>query len=789
MQLTFLQADRPLIKRYTKRDDGSFKKESYTDAWQFSSSVEDVSTLQDFHRVLLEHAQQGHCLHTGSLAKILENERRKGLHDKDEKRAWIVIDLDELKGFDTAEAVIAALPPAFHDVSYIQQHSAGSGLKPGLNMHLFFLLDREEHMKDIKNWLMHINLVTEQLRDKVTLTAKDYGLSYPLDRIANDNGRIVYIAPPECVGFEDPIAERITLVEKRHSELRFSFASSTVSDVKLEERKLIAELRKAKGLETSRTKDFYEQRNDVEVLKKTLTEPGRIHPVQKDNEFIVRCNLDDGDSEAYFYYVKHPQLLRNHKGEPCLYMEKVDPEYYNKVALPDAKQEWEKDTQPFVFRNSFDDKWYIGLRIGDTIVEQPNPIGSEKKIADYYQQHGGMGVPDPIPSWTLEFNPTLEKQWNPTDRVFNTWRPTEIMESATYRTLSPPVITKVITHVVGGEAAADEFWHFINWLAYVYQNRTKTGTAWIFHGVQGTGKGLLVDHILTPILGHDYVAKQQSRNLRAEFNGWMEQAIIVNLDEFDIHDAGKEATQVMQALKMWITDTRLPIRAMHKESRMTRNFSNFIMTTNSKSAMYVDEGDRRFNFGLRQEERLEITPDEVDEIQNELVSFAGYLKTFEVDKQKAHLCIENEAKRQAKELSRNTTEEFVDAFADGDLEYFITGQHEHARDPVLSGAYKGLVARWQKEALEDGESCVEAHELANAYRLLCNENIKIEKLKKLMAHKAMPAKQLRRPGGTRYRGWKIKWNIDRDLLVDLGGHIQPVKTQEETEEAIRDGKA
>ena len=183
------------------------------------------------------------------------------------------------------------------------------------------------------------------------------------------------------------------------------------------------------------------------------------------------------------------------------------------------------------------------------------------------------------------------------------------MKNATYRTLSPPVITKIIAHAVGSDG--DAYWHFINWLAYIYQNRTKTGTAWILHGVQGTGKGLLVDHVLRPIFGKDYVCKQQSRNLKAEFNGWMERAIIVNLDEFDVSDAGSDSGSVMQALKMWITDAQLPIRALHKESRMTDNYSNFILTTNAKSALPVDDGDRRMNFGVRQEEKLVITPEEV----------------------------------------------------------------------------------------------------------------------------------------------------------------------------------
>jgi hypothetical protein len=48
------------------------------------------------------------------------------------------------------------------------QHSASSGIKPGLNMHLYYLLDREESMDMVRDWLKYINLETKSLRDQIT---------------------------------------------------------------------------------------------------------------------------------------------------------------------------------------------------------------------------------------------------------------------------------------------------------------------------------------------------------------------------------------------------------------------------------------------------------------------------------------------------------------------------------------------------------------------------------------------------------------------------------------------
>jgi hypothetical protein len=687
------------------------------------------------------------------------------------------LDLDGLSAFNGVEEFLKELPSQFNDVSYIVQESPSSGIKPGLRAHVFFMLDQPVNMADVKTWVMEANLVTEKLRDEITLTAKDFALSYPLDRIANDNGRVVYITPPECVGFEDPVKDRIRIVSKARERLFFNFRGN-IADVKAAERKHIDALRDAKGLKKSRVKDYYETtRSGLEVLKKNLTEPGRIHPVRKDSDTIIRCNLDDGDSEAYFYYVSHPKFLRNHKGEPNLYMEAVDPVFYAK-AVEDAKKEWEKSNQPFVFRNRMDDKYYVGVRRGNEIVEQPNVIGSEQKIEDYFLQHGGFSVPDPIETWEMKFDPTYDNQWNPDDRVFNTWRKTEIMLNATYRSLPPTVITKVITHALGG--GAEEYERFINWLAYIYQFRRKTGTAWILHGTQGTGKGLLVDHILTPIFGAEYVGKSQPRNLREQYNDFVEKSIIVNLDEFDLFDAGNEQSAVMQALKLWITDHYVVLRKMYAPQRKVDNYSNFIMTTNSQNAIPVVEGDRRLQFGVRQEEKLIITPDEVAEIPNELEQFAGYLSGYDVDKRLAHTALENGTKLAAMTLSKNSIEEFVDAVRHGDIPFFMGLTKEKTENFETMGSFKQTLNHWLTDAKAGKPSFIATEELLSAYLVATGERTKtITKFKKIMAHKGLPASRVRLPNGSRPWGWQVEWHLSDEDKVELKEHIKPVKSTAE----------
>ena len=114
-------------------------------------------------------------------------------------------------------------------------------------MHLFFVLDREENMSTVRDWLKYTNLVTKSLCDQITLTASDKALSFKLDVIANANGRVIYIANPECVGFEDPVKERVEIVHKQYDELRFNFASTSPGELKNEYRKVVDSIRSSLG--------------------------------------------------------------------------------------------------------------------------------------------------------------------------------------------------------------------------------------------------------------------------------------------------------------------------------------------------------------------------------------------------------------------------------------------------------------------------------------------------------------------------------------------------------------
>lgn len=782
MQLTFLQAAVPLTKTYTKKPNGDLEGGSYPGVTKFTSTVEDVAHSQDFLKALQKHAAKGSCLLTNSLIRPVVDESRAKLSDKDELRNWIMLDIDGFDVPDVETFVKTVLPSPFHTVSYIVQHSPSSGIKPGVRVHIFFLLDAAVSPRMVSTWLKWQNLATQQLRDQVTLSNSEYALSLKLDWVANNNGRIVYITAPECTNFNDPVTDRINIVEKEHDILSFNFGAVSIEKINVDYQALLAVLRDKAGLPVSKKKEYFRYVGDKVYLDKDLVQPGAITGYIEDNDLFMRCNLNGGDSEAYFYHRNNPKYLHNFKGEPSIPLEQLDKHHYDTIAKPWADKLQEKGIQPFVFRDRASDKYFIGKRREDKVTEQPNVIGSRDKIDDYYADVG-MAPPDPIPPWNRMFDPTLEAQYNAEERIFNTWCPTDIMKEATFRSASPRVITKVITHATGSDVVA--YNRFINWLAFIYQNRTKSGTAWILHGVPGTGKGLVTQHIIPGIFGNDYCVTQQVRDLKQVFNGWIEKAMFVTIDEANTDDAGMESKAIVEALKLWITEKYISIRHMQQTARMCRNFSNFIFTSNDFGVLPIRPGDRRFNVAPRQNTPLEITPAEVAELRRELPQFAGYLLGYKVDKAMAHSPLSNDAKTEIVEFKLSSIEEFVRAIQDGDLIWFVDNWNRG--QPTQEGTrIDEIVIGWIKDFKAGNASLIAVKDLNLIYVSVVSgrHDSVIAKFKKNMQRHGMPSGKPR-SGEERVHGWKVDWIVSPNDLVLIGDHIKLVKTDKQIEAELQ----
>jgi len=97
-------------------------------------------------------------------------------------------------------------------------------------------------------------------------------------------------------------------------------------------------------------------------------------------------------------------------------------------------------------------------------IKHFGPANSKDRMKDFLAQFG-KELPDPIPDWTVEFDPTTFKIIDPKKRWVNTFKPTQYLKRASKLTKvsePPPIISKIIASICAEDE--DSYDHFLNWL-------------------------------------------------------------------------------------------------------------------------------------------------------------------------------------------------------------------------------------------------------------------------------------------------------------------------------------
>lgn len=695
MEIVFLEAKKKLIKQITPEGTTPYPLVKNFTSHHFNFGKTQKG-LEDFFNHLQSAAAAGMCLHKGLLKRPLEDETRALLADRNAPTELLIIDIDGLQvpnpGTDVktiAEKFLLHLPDAFQNVSYIAQASASLGLKPDrVSLHLFFFLRNAVHPKTLKEWLKLLNYETDILADQLSLSANGQSVSYVLDPSLAENSKLVYLAPPKFVNIKDPIPNnRFVFVKGSTPTLNLELnhvnperVHNLGVQIKDGLRKKLSLPKKAERITTVMVSG---ERHDV------LQNPDKMTiEIARVSEPFVNCNVNGGDSNGYYFLLTNPHFMYNFKGEPIWEIQKADPDFYKSIFEVFAdKIDGDQKVQPIVLRDFYTDTYFNG--IFDENKQQftedfPLTPTQKSSLEDFMRTHNRV-MPDFIPDAQVVFDPSNEKgiELEQAPYYVNLYRRTKYMleakeaitlEYGTAKKLKSrtPNIYNLISHILGdGET---EFEHFINWLAYIYQNKRKTMTAWIFTGVPGTGKGLFVHKILKPLFGESQVPMRSLENIEEQFNLYMRTALFLVVDEFRMSDSGN-TNKMADKLKHQVTEPTLTIRAMRTNQIELPSFCNFIFLTNRGDAVKIEEGDRRYNVGPRQEKKLEhVHPDLLLRFENiaqdELFYFAGALQSFKVDVRMAHTALENEAKQQMKEVSMSVLEEFAHAIKQASLEYF-----------------------------------------------------------------------------------------------------------------------
>ena len=815
MHLTFLEAanGQRLSKRHCPKNGFT----PYPHVKNVTSHEHDIPTdstgLSMLETLIRDHGQQGHCLLKGNLKRSIQNESRAGKTDRIGYSNLLVLDIDGItmpghtnpklftqKDVSTlAKAVMRELPPEVQDCSFIAQASASLGLKGDkVSLHIFILLEHAMPAKAVKLWLQNSNFESQLFASQLELSSNGHSLKYPLDASVADNSKLIFIAPPTFEdGTHDPFgssSERIVRVSGISETLDLAGLMNNISPevVHQKSNEHKNKLRVARGFNAKKERlTIATVDNKSEEI---LTNPDRmsIQITDDTNPPYIRCNVNGGDSNAYYFKIEDPTYMYNFKGEPIWSIEAADPDFY-KSLFDHYQEEMAKEGRanfPIAMRDFYTDTYYNGVfdpNLNQFSDDFPLMPCSSASIEGFMRSHG-RSKPDFVPDARVIFDPASNDEGVNLANVpyhINMFRKTEYMLSTReHEPLSMgdsakiadscPLIYKLMTHILGGQNLEVE--HFTNWLAYIFQTKRKAMTAWVLQGVPGTGKGIFYTKVLRPLFGNEHVPMRALQNIEEQFNLYMRQALFLVVDEFHMASANAGTMKIADKLKNAITENTMTIRAMRSNQVEMPNYTNFIFLTNRMDAVKIEEGDRRYNIAPRQEQKLEhVYPeviDGIDDISTELHKFAALLRNYKVNKQLVRTPIANNAKAQMAQVTMSVMEEFFAAVRHGKLSVFLDILDISVTN-VMQGQEITTAQRFVKQWVAESQwphSVIPMEHLRVVYGVLTDDRLSQREFQKKAARCGV-TKERRRVyntarNSTPLTGVVTTWKLEADLFSE-----------------------
>lgn len=772
MDLFFLEADCPITKRYTLAADGTLVKQSYPFVYQVTSHHEVVTDLAGFETVLRKHAARGHTLLKGILQRPLVLESRAGSTDPDARTTWICLDLDGIDQFQSVDQFLEAI--GCGEVDYILQWSSSMGLenKAGFRCHVFMLLSAPIHPQLLKYWLQDLNLRIPALRAQLQLTKTYNALRWPLDITTCQNDKLLYIAPPALgPGITDPYPQdRISLQRRTHRTLTLPAISPTREAIREQMHTVINELRAAAGLpKRKRTALKYE--GTVEYL--AAPDTAVITGIKTERGFVY-FNLNGGDSWAYYHPEDNPAFIYNFKGEPTYRTQDLLPEYWAKVT--ERTRTYQATTQGDIylaFRDFRTGQYWNGIY--NTFADDLKlaPAKNETQLRHFMKQHG-QPLGDFIPDWELIYDPLDPVVVDPEHRRLNTFRPSRYCKDPRppLHTQVPPTIHKVLDHVVAHDT--ETYTHLLNWLATILQTMDRVGTAWVLHGTQGTGKGILFNHIIAPLLGEWNTCAKRMEEIGGQFNGFLRDCLVLFVDEVEAGRSLYHSTLTAK-LKNWIGEPQISIRDMYRPPYMYQNRVNLIFASNKPAPVEVEAGDRRFNVAPRQEVPITITPEEIDHIATELPAFYAFLKHYPANPVRARTPLNNSARKTLIDTNQLAIDVVLQAITRGDLATLWDYLPNQKPQGMELGPRHYLYESFRRILLDHVQHLHTALTRDELYTLLewCVGGMPASpnKFTSLLRHHNVHLKPVWR-GGRTVRGLSVTWTPDPTWLAQAQQEIQ-----------------
>lgn len=378
------------------------------------------------------------------------------------------------------------------------------------------------------------------------------------------------------------------------------------------------------------------------------------------NEIIKESLIDAlaGESKLNKSVIK--TQIRKYKGSSF----KNYDEYFQDLMSNKLFPFIEKATSSYAYYDKLNNELYIGVA---------------KEILQQILESEGQYLPNKLPVLKVVFDVHSDQKIDLKNKLFNLFTPTEyLLLKKNDEIIKPTESFKNIYLLLSNLFPKNEEKKaFLNWLAGIMQTREKQLTAWLLMGEQGTGKGVLLHHILKPLFGPTQAVQIEDEQLRDSFNRWLENKMIIAFNEVAYDNSTRNS--VNSKIKAIITDPELQINEKNVKAYFVQNYANCLFYSNESIPVLIEAGDRRFNVvktGNKLAHKSWFTnPDKFfEEVKNELMAFAQYLMNLKYDPAKAKTVINSEDKESLINVGKNRYQEFAERLKAMDCEWFNESQ-------------------------------------------------------------------------------------------------------------------
>jgi len=353
--------------------------------------------------------------------------------------------------------------------------------------------------------------------------------------------------------------------------------------------------------------------------------------------------------------------------------------------VKDEKLRIDKDVRDDLIRLVFDDVGiplgplrkggpygYIDIGNGDYVFINANGgvLRKSKSVVKDLCRANGIEPPGIFSGIRIMYDPRSEKgvHWRPDVPLFNTYQPSRYQSKIVATCQGTfPVISNLLKNIFVDQASMDMF---LNWLAVVFNESQKTGTAWVIMGPQGSGKNTLYSRILAPLLGNSNCRLLNQDTLESRFNMLLADRQLVCFNEV------KASPKAQDRLKTWITEEEIVIEDKRASSIIKANPVNLIFLSNDTVPVLIEPDDRRFSVVKTGPPLRGLSwfkgRTTLDAIKAELGHFAWFLKHYDYDVEAAHIPLANDTKQSLIEKSRDSFQEFGNKLKANDTAWFLS---------------------------------------------------------------------------------------------------------------------